>query len=151
MKKFINDVENVENEMLEGIVDAHPDYVKRLEGLDVLVRADKKEGKVALVSGGGSGHEPAHGGFVGRGMLDAAVAGAVYTSPTPDQVYEAIKAVDAGNGVLLVIKNYTGDVMNFEMAAEMAEGDGIEVASVVTNDDVAVQDSLYTTCLLYTS
>ena len=145
MKKFINDVENVENEMLEGIVDAHPDYVKRLEGLDVLVRADKKEGKVALVSGGGSGHEPAHGGFVGRGMLDAAVAGAVYTSPTPDQVYEAIKAVDAGNGVLLVIKNYTGDVMNFEMAAEMAEGDGIEVASVVTNDDVAVQDSLYTT------
>ena len=103
MKKFINDVENVENEMLEGIVDAHPDYVKRLEGLDVLVRADKKEGKVALVSGGGSGHEPAHGGFVGRGMLDAAVAGAVYTSPTPDQVYEAIKAVDAGNGVLLII------------------------------------------------
>ena len=145
MKKFINDVENVENEMLEGIVAAHPEYVKRLEGFDVLVRANKKEDRVALVSGGGSGHEPAHGGFVGTGMLDAAVAGAVYTSPTPDQVYEAIKAVDAGKGVLLVIKNYTGDVMNFEMAAEMAEADGIEVASVVTNDDVAVQDSLYTT------
>lgn len=145
MKKFINDVENVENEMLDGIVAAHPEYVKRLEGFDVLVRADKKEDKVALISGGGSGHEPAHGGFVGKGMLDAAVAGAVYTSPTPDQVFEAIKAVDAGKGVLMVVKNYTGDVMNFEMAADMAEAEGIEVAHVVTNDDVAVQDSLYTT------
>ncbi|MBC3795462.1 dihydroxyacetone kinase subunit DhaK [Acetobacterium tundrae] len=145
MKKFINDVENVENEMLEGIVLAHPEYVKRLEGFDVLVRADKKVGKVALVSGGGSGHEPAHGGYVGKGMLDAAVAGSIFTSPTPDQVFEAIKAVDAGKGVLLVIKNYTGDIMNFEMAAELAEAEGIKVANVVTNDDVAVEDSLYTT------
>jgi dihydroxyacetone kinase-like protein len=145
MKKFINDVENVENEMLEGICLAHPEYVKRIEGFDVLVRSTPKVGKVALVSGGGSGHEPSHGGFVGTGMLDGAVAGAVFTSPTPDQVYEAIKAVDAGEGVLLVIKNYTGDIMNFEMAAEMAEADGIKVDKVVTNDDVAVQDSLYTT------
>jgi dihydroxyacetone kinase-like protein len=145
MKKFINDVENVENEMLEGICSAHPEYVKRIEGFDVLIRSTPKVGKVALVSGGGSGHEPTHGGFVGTGMLDGAVAGAVFTSPTPDQVYEAIKAVDAGEGVLLVIKNYTGDVMNFEMAAEMAEADGIKVTNVVTNDDVAVQDSLYTT------
>lgn len=145
MKKFINDVENVENEMLEGIVLAHPEYVSRLEGFDVLVRANKKTDKVALVSGGGSGHEPAHGGFVGKGMLDAAVAGSVYTSPTPDQVIEAIKAVDAGKGVLLVIKNYTGDIMNFEMAAELAEDEGIKVLNVVVTDDVAVEDSLYTT------
>lgn len=145
MKKFINDVENVENEMLEGICYAHPDYVTRVPDTDVLVRANKKEGKVALVSGGGSGHEPAHGGFVGTGMLDAAVAGAIYTSPTPDQVYEAIKAVDAGKGVLLVIKNYTGDIMNFEMAAEMAQDDDIVATQVVVNDDVAVEDSLYTT------
>jgi len=131
--------------MLEGIVLAHPEYVARLEGFDVLIRADKKINKVALVSGGGSGHEPAHGGFVGTGMLDAAVAGSVFTSPTPDQVLEAIKAVDTGQGVLLVIKNYTGDIMNFEMAAELAEAEGIEVATVVTNDDVAVEDSLYTT------
>lgn len=145
MKKFINEVENVENEMLEGIVLAHPEYVSRIPGFDVLVRAEKKVGKVALVSGGGSGHEPAHGGFVGKGMLDGAVAGAIFTSPTPDQVFEAIKAVDAGKGVLLVVKNYTGDIMNFEMAAELADAEGIKVANVVTNDDVAVEDSLYTT------
>lgn len=145
MKKFINNVENVENEMLEGIVLAHPEYVARVDGFDVLVRTDKKSDKVALVSGGGSGHEPAHGGFVGKGMLDGAVAGAVFTSPTPDQVFEAIKAVDAGKGVLLIIKNYTGDIMNFEMAGELAEAEGITVANVVTNDDVAVEDSLYTT------
>lgn len=129
--------------MLEGIVKAHPEYVKRVEGADVLVRANKGD-KVALVSGGGSGHEPAHGGYVGTGMLDGAVAGAVFTSPTPDQVFEAIKAVDAGKGVLLVIKNYTGDVMNFEMAADMADMEGIKVDKVVVNDDVAVKDSLYT-------
>ena len=143
MKKFINAVENVETEMLDGMCLAYPQYVKRLPGLDVIVRAEKKEGKVAVISGGGSGHEPAHAGFVGKGMLDAAVPGAVYTSPTPDQILEAIKAADAGKGVLMVVKNYTGDVMNFEMAAEMA--DGIEVAEVITNDDVAVEDSLYTT------
>lgn len=145
MKKFVNDVENVENEMLEGMVLAHPEYVTRLEGFDVLVRSRKKVGKVALVSGGGSGHEPAHGGYVGEGMLDGAVAGAMFTSPTPDQVFEVIKAVDAEKGVLLIIKNYTGDIMNFEMAQELAEAEGINVLSVVTNDDVAVEGSLYTT------
>lgn len=145
MKKFINQVENVEQEMLQGIAKAHPQHLKKLPDFNVLVRSEKKEGKVALVSGGGSGHEPAHGGFVGQGMLDAAVAGAVFTSPTPDQVEGAIRAVATDAGVLLVIKNYTGDVMNFEMAAEMAECDGIQCMSVITNDDVAVQDSLYTT------
>lgn len=145
MKKLINEVDNVVDEMLEGMVAACPKYVKRLPGLEVLVRAGGSEGKVALVSGGGSGHEPAHGGFVGKGMLDAAVAGAVFTSPTPDQVYEAIKAANGGKGVLLVIKNYTGDVMNFEMAADMARDEGIEVDQVVVADDVAVENSTWTT------
>lgn len=143
MKKFINDVENVESEMLDGMCLAEPDKVRRLENSNVIVRAKKKEGRVAVISGGGSGHEPAHGGFVGTGMLDAAVPGPVYTSPTPDEILKAIEAVDAGKGVFMVIKNYTGDVMNFEMAGEMA--DGVEIAQVVTNDDVAVEDSLYTT------
>ncbi|WP_196590131.1 dihydroxyacetone kinase subunit DhaK [Pectinatus frisingensis] len=145
MKKIINNPDNVVEEMLNGMVVSQPQYLKRLEGFDVVVRADKKNSKVALVSGGGSGHEPSHGGFVGRGMLDAAVAGAVFTSPTPDQIYEAIKAVDTGKGVLLIIKNYSGDVMNFEMAAEMAAADGIEVEKVITNDDVAVENSTWTT------
>ena len=145
MKKFINQVENVEQEMLAGIAKAHPQQLQKLPDFNVLVRTQKKEGKVALISGGGSGHEPAHGGFVGTGMLDAAVAGAVFTSPTPDQVEGAIRAVATDAGVLLVIKNYTGDVMNFEMAAEMAEMDGIKCMNVIVNDDVAVQDSLYTT------
>ena len=145
MKKLINQVDNIVDEMLDGMTAAFPQYVKRLEGFDVLVRAGGKSSKVALVSGGGSGHEPSHGGFVGRGMLDGAVAGAVFTSPTPDQVYEAIKAVDGGKGVLLVIKNYTGDVMNFEMAADMARDDGIKVAQVITADDVAVENSTWTT------
>ncbi|WP_315065652.1 dihydroxyacetone kinase subunit DhaK [uncultured Clostridium sp.] len=145
MKKIINDPNFVVEDMLKGMVAAHPEYIKKLENADVLVRVDSPvEGKVALVSGGGSGHEPAHGGYVGKGMLDAAVAGAVFTSPTPDQVYEAIKAVDSGKGVLLVIKNYTGDVMNFEMAKEMAEMDGINVSTVVVNDDAAVENSTYT-------
>lgn len=145
MKKFINQVENVELEMLEGIAKAHPKHLKKLPDYTVLARAEKKVGKVALISGGGSGHEPSHGGFVGKGMLDAAVAGAVFTSPTPDQVEAAIREVATDAGVLLIIKNYTGDVMNFEMAAEMAEMDGIRCMNVITNDDVAVQDSLYTT------
>ena len=145
MKKLINQVDNVVDEMLEGMVAAYPQYVKRLPGLEVLVRAGGSDGKVALVSGGGSGHEPSHGGFVGKGMLDGAVAGAVFTSPTPDQVYEAIKAANGGKGVLLVIKNYTGDVMNFEMAADMAADDGIEVQQVVVADDVAVENSTWTT------
>lgn len=144
MKKFINAVDKVEDQMIQGMVKAYPQYVKKLDCGNVVVRANKKQGKVALISGGGSGHEPAHGGYVGEGMLDAAVAGAVFTSPTPDQIYEGIKAIDAGAGVLMVIKNYTGDVMNFEMAADMARDEGIKVAQVVVNDDVAVKDSLYT-------
>lgn len=145
MKKIINAVEKVEDQMIEGMVKAFPQYVKKLDCGNVVVRADKKEGKVALISGGGSGHEPAHGGFVGKGMLDAAVAGPVFTSPTPDQIYEGIKAIATDKGVLMVVKNYTGDVMNFEMAAEMAEMEGITVKHVVTNDDVAVEDSTWTT------
>ena len=144
MKKFINDVSMVEDQMIQGMVKAYPGYLRKLDCGNVVVRAQKKEGKVALISGGGSGHEPAHGGFVGKGMLDAAVAGAVFTSPTPDQIFEGIKAIATEAGVLMVVKNYTGDVMNFEMAAEMAEMEGIKVKHVVTNDDVAVKDSLYT-------
>lgn len=144
MKKFINAPDQVEDQMVQGMVKAYPQYLRKLDCGNVVVRSSKKEGKVALISGGGSGHEPAHGGYVGKGMLDAAVAGPVFTSPTPDQVYEGIKAIATDAGVLMVIKNYTGDVMNFEMAAEMAEADGITVKQVVVNDDVAVKDSLYT-------
>ncbi|MEW9122820.1 MAG: dihydroxyacetone kinase subunit DhaK [Thermotaleaceae bacterium] len=146
MKKLINNPEFVVEEMLEGVVKAHPQYVKKLEGFNVLVRTNAPvQGKVALVSGGGSGHEPSHGGFIGKGMLDGAVAGAVFTSPTPDQIFEAVKAVNGGAGVLLVVKNYTGDIMNFEMAAEMAAMEDIKVESVVVNDDVAVENSTWTT------
>lgn len=145
MKKIVNDPSNVVEEMLDGMIAAHPELIRRIAGTTVLVRKEAPvEGKVGIVSGGGSGHEPSHAGFVGKGMLDAAVAGEVFTSPTPDQIYEAIKAVDGGKGVLLVIKNYTGDILNFEMAAELAEAEGIEVAQVVVNDDVAVEDSTYT-------
>ena len=144
MKKFINSVETVEDEMIQGLVKAYPQYLKKIDGHNVIVRAKKKEGKVALISGGGSGHEPAHAGYVGEGMLDAAVAGAVYTSPASDAILEGIKAIATDAGVLMVIKNYTGDVMNFEMAAEMAEMEGINVKQVIVNDDVAVKDSLYT-------
>ncbi|MFD2212493.1 dihydroxyacetone kinase subunit DhaK [Metabacillus endolithicus] len=146
MKKLINDANTVVQEMLEGMVAAHPHRLKLIQNTTVLVRADAPvKGKVGLVSGGGSGHEPSHAGYVGVGMLDAAVSGEVFTSPTPDQVFEAIKAVDSGSGVLLIIKNYTGDVMNFEMAAELAEAEGINVAKVIVNDDVAVENSTYTT------
>lgn len=145
MKKIINAVEKVEDQMTAGMVKAFPQYVTKLDCGNVVVRTNKKEGKVALISGGGSGHEPAHGGYVGKGMLDAAVAGPVFTSPTPDQIYEGIKAIATDKGVLMVVKNYTGDVMNFEMAAEMAEMEGITVKHVVTNDDVAVEDSTWTT------
>ena len=144
MKKLINSVETVEDEMIQGLIKAYPQYLKKVDGYNVVVRAKKKEGKVALISGGGSGHEPAHAGYVGEGMLDAAVAGAVYTSPASDAILEGIKAIATDEGVLMVIKNYTGDVMNFEMAAEMAEMEGIKVKQVVVNDDVAVKDSLYT-------
>ena len=144
MKKLINDPANVVSEALRGIAAAHPEL--RVDHQHKIVyRGDAPvRGKVGLVSGGGSGHEPLHGGFVGLGMLDAACAGEVFTSPVPDQMVEATKGVDGGAGVLHIVKNYTGDVMNFEMAAELAAADGVEVASVVTNDDVAVQDSLYT-------
>ena len=145
MKKIINDVENVEQEMIEGLVKSRPQKLEKLEAGNIVVRKERKQGKVALVSGGGSGHEPAHGGYVGRGMLDAAVAGPVFTSPTPDMVYEGIKAVATDAGVFCIVKNYTGDVMNFEMAVDMAKDDDIKADYVVVNDDVAVEDSSFTT------
>jgi dihydroxyacetone kinase-like protein len=145
MKKLINNPENVVKEALAGMQAAHPDLIRVDVEQQVIVRRDAPvRGKVGVISGGGSGHEPMHGGFVGHGMLDAACPGAVFTSPVPDQMLAATKAVNSGAGVLHIVKNYTGDVMNFEMAAELAQAEGIEVASVITNDDVAVQDSLYT-------
>jgi dihydroxyacetone kinase-like protein len=145
MKKLINAVEDVVKEQLEGMAIAHPDMVKVHFDPNFVVRADAPvKGKVALVSGGGSGHEPMHGGFVGLGMLDGACPGEVFTSPTPDQMYECAKAVDGGEGVLFIVKNYTGDVMNFEMAAEMAAAEGIMVQNILIDDDAAVKDSLWT-------
>ena len=145
MKKLINSPESVVKDALAGMAAAHPDLLKVSYDPDYIVRAGGPiNGKVGIISGGGSGHEPMHGGFVGMGMLDAACPGAVFTSPVPDQMLAATKAVSGGAGVLHIVKNYTGDVMNFEMAAEMGSADGIEVVSIVTNDDVAVQDSLYT-------
>lgn len=146
MKKVVNRIDAMVSEALDGFVGAFPQYLIRVPGSQVLTRSQpKRNGLVGIVSGGGSGHEPAHGGYVGYGMLDAAVAGEVFTSPTPDQILHGIKAADHGAGVLLVVKNYTGDIMNFEIAAELAEADGIRTASVVVNDDIAVQDSLFTT------
>lgn len=145
MKKIIDRPEDIVDTMLDGIAFAHPGKVRRLSGFNVIVRKSLNANKVSLVSGGGAGHEPAHGGFVGRGMLDAAVTGEVFTSPTPDQVLAAIKEVTGTKGTLLIIKNYSGDVMNFEMAAEMAEMEGLKVEKVVVNDDVAVMNSTYTT------
>ncbi|HEX6230145.1 MAG TPA: dihydroxyacetone kinase subunit DhaK [Actinomycetota bacterium] len=145
MKKLINNADDVVREELEGIEKAHPDLVKVFYEPNYIVRADAPvQGKVALVSGGGSGHEPMHGGLVGIGMLDAACPGQVFTSPTPDQMEAATKAVNGGAGVVHIVKNYTGDVMNFEMAADLCRAEGIEVESVLVDDDVAVQDSLYT-------
>ena len=145
MKKFLNDPNNVVRESLEGLAAAHGDLLRFDEAAQIVVRRDAPEsGKVGLVSGGGSGHEPLHGGFVGPGMLDAACPGEVFTSPVPDQMIAATKAVDGSAGVVHIVKNYTGDVLNFKMAAEDVADDGIEVESVLTNDDVAVQDSLYT-------
>ena len=145
MKKLINDAETVVDEMLDGMVAAYPDTVRRLPETQVLVREGAPvEDKVAVVSGGGSGHEPTHAGYLGEGMLDGAAAGEVITSPTADELEAMIDACDSGAGVLLVIKNYEGDVMNFETAGEMVEMEGTEVAQVVVDDDVAVEDSLYT-------
>lgn len=145
MKKLINDPENVVKEELEGIALAHPHLVRVHFDPNYIVRADAPvQGKVGVLSGGGSGHEPMHGGYVGMGMLDAACPGAVFTSPTPDQMLEATKAINGGAGVLHIVKNYTGDIMNFEMAADLARAEGIEIESVIIDDDVAVQNSLYT-------
>lgn len=145
MKKLINNAEDVITESLIGLQHAHADLLNVHFDPAYIVRKDAPiSDKVAIVSGGGSGHEPLHGGFVGHGMLDAACPGAVFTSPTPDQILAATKAVDSGAGVLHIIKNYTGDVMNFEMAAELAAMEDITVQSVIINDDVAVEDSLYT-------
>jgi dihydroxyacetone kinase-like protein len=145
VKKLINRVEDVVKEELQGIALAHGDLVRVDFEHNVVIRIDApRRGKVGVISGGGSGHEPMHGGYVGLGMLDAACPGEVFTSPVPDQVLAASKAVDGGAGVLHIVKNYTGDVLNFEMAAELAHAESILVESVVINDDVAVQDSLYT-------
>lgn len=144
MKKIINNPDQVVDEMLDGLVFAYDSLVERIPETMVVHRKSEKNDKVGLVSGGGSGHEPSHAGFVGKGMLSAAVAGQMFTSPTPDQVLEGIKSSDEGAGVFLVIKNYTGDVMNFEMAQEMAELEDIEVETIVVNDDIAVEDSTFT-------
>ena len=144
MKKFINDPADVVKESLAGLAAAHPDLVRVDFENQIVVRNDAPTGRVAIISGGGSGHEPMHGGFVGAGMLDAACPGEVFTSPVPDQMLAATKAVDGGAGVVHIVKNYTGDVMNFKLAAELAEDENIKVESVLTNDDVAVEDSLYT-------
>src|ERR1700735_4767192 len=145
MKKLINSPENIVLESITGLGAAFSDLIKIHTNPLYITRADAPvKNKVALVSGGGSGHEPMHGGFVGRGMLDAACPGAVFTSPTPDQMFEATKAVNGGKGVLHIVKNYTGDVMNFELAADMARADGLQVESVIIDDDVAVKDSTWT-------
>ena len=144
MKKLINLPDNVVDEALAGMARAHAELI-RVESPNIVVRKDApRQGKVGVISGGGSGHEPMHGGFVGRGMLDAACPGAVFTSPVPDQMLAATQAVNGGAGVLHIVKNYTGDVMNFELAAELARAEGIDVEAVVIADDVAVKDSLYT-------
>ncbi len=145
MKKLINSPQEVVREALEGMEAAHGDRLRiNYEPVFIARKDAPVKGKVGLISGGGSGHEPMHGGYVGKGMLDAACPGAVFTSPTPDQMYEASKAVDGGAGILHIVKNYTGDVMNFDLAADMLKADGIDVQSVLTDDDVAVENSLYT-------
>lgn len=146
MKKIINEKEKIISQMLQGLQKANEDKVEINEELKIVYRKNLPiKGKVGLISGGGSGHEPAHAGYVGDGMLDCAICGEIFTSPTPDQVLEAIKLADSGEGVFMVIKNYTGDVMNFEMAKDMAEMEGIKVDYIIVNDDVAVEDSTYTT------
>ncbi|MCI1688308.1 dihydroxyacetone kinase subunit DhaK [Schleiferilactobacillus harbinensis] len=149
MKKILNNPSDLVPEMVAGMVASYPQYVRQIPETTAVVRNDKAftgnhPAKVGVVSGGGSGHEPLHAGFVGLGMLTAAVAGQVFTSPTPDQIYAAIKAADQGQGVLLIVKNYSGDVMNFDMAKDLASIDDISVESIVVDDDVAVEDSLYT-------
>ena len=145
MKKIINNPNDVVTEMLQGLAKANPNVVYAGEGVEVISRKEKKSGKVGVISGGGSGHEPAHAGYVGKGMLDAAVAGNVFASPSPDRIIEGIKTADSGAGVLMVIKNYSGDIMNFEMAGELASMEDIKTASVVVKDDVAVPNSTFST------
>ncbi|HFK1747870.1 TPA: dihydroxyacetone kinase subunit DhaK [Bacillus cereus] len=145
MKKFINNPEKVVRDMIDGMLFAHSDKLQNMAETNIIIRANSPfQGKVAIVSGGGSGHEPAHIGFVGKGMLDAAVMGEIFTSPTPDQILKAIQKVHTGSGVLLIVKNYSGDIMNFEMAAEMAEAQGIPIATVIVNDDIAINNSSHT-------
>ena len=144
MKKLINKVDDVVTEALAGMSAAHGDLIRVLPNVKAIVSKLAPSNKVAVISGGGSGHEPMHGGFVGYGMLDAACPGEIFTSPTPEQMYEAAKAADGGKGVLFLVKNYTGDVMNFQMAADMLAGDGVKVEQVVINDDVAVENSTWT-------
>lgn len=145
MKKIINDVAKVEEEMICGLVRANPEKLEKIDNELIVVRKDRKKDKVAIVTGGGSGHEPAHAGYVGYGMLDAAVAGTVYTSPSVDAICEGIRAAECGKGTLLIVKNYTGDIINFGMAAEEVEDDdGIKTVRVVVNDDVAVENSTWT-------
>lgn len=146
MKKIINDAGNVVPEMVDGLARSYPQYLRQIPDTEAVMRADEDSmaGKVGIVSGGGSGHEPAHAGFVGKGMLSGAVCGQVFTSPTPDQIYEAIKQADHGKGVFLVVKNYSGDVMNFDMAKDLAEVDDIQTKTIVVDDDIAVEDSLFT-------
>lgn len=146
MKKIINDAGNVVPEMVDGLVRSYPQYLRQIPDTEAVMRSDEDSmaGKVRIVSGGGSGHEPAHAGFVGKGMLSGAVCGQVFTSPTPDQIYEAIKQADHGKGVFLVVKNYSGDVMNFDMAKDLAEVDDIQTKTIVVDDDIAVEDSLFT-------
>lgn len=146
MKKIINAPEDVVPEMVDGLVRSYPQYLKQIPGTMAMIRSDEASmaGKVGLIGGGGSGHEPAHAGYVGKGMLSGAVAGQVFTSPTPDQIYAAIKAANHGKGVFLIVKNYSGDVMNFDMAKDLADVDDIPVKSIVVDDDIAVENSTYT-------
>lgn len=145
MKKFINNPNEIISEMISGMVSAHSNMITQLNDSPIIVRKHKKSNKVTLISGGGSGHEPAHAGYVGYGMLDCAIIGELFTSPSADKVYEAIKYSDTGKGVLLIVKNYSGDIMNFEMGADMASLDGIQVKKIIVNDDIAVENSTYTT------
>jgi len=144
LKKLVNKIDDVVTEALAGMNAAHGDLIRVLPDVKAIVRRSSPADKVALISGGGSGHEPMHGGFVGYGMLDAACPGEIFTSPTPEQMYESAKATEGGKGVLFLVKNYTGDVMNFQMAADMLAGDGVKVEQVVIDDDVAVKDSTWT-------
>ena len=145
MKKIINNPNDVVSEMLKGLAKANPNVRYLGEGVEVIARKEKTPGKVGVITGGGSGHEPAHAGYVGKGMLDAAVCGHIFSSPSPDRIIEGLKAADDGAGVLMIIKNYSGDIMNFQMAGELAEMDGIKTDFVVVKDDVAVPDSTYST------